>query len=246
MAKGYALTDDSGNVLDGSNNPLMPADYAGLSVDDNAVATVIPAVDSYTKVLDFTTSMPETVSSSSDLTADITIGATGDYELTMVSSAESAGANKTFEWDVFELESAVSITNITQATPAVVTASGHGLSNGDKVKIDGVAGMIEVNDRVFTVAGVSGTTFQLEDDNGGAINSGGFGVYGEGGSTYKATETGCHAHRKFGVASDVGSMSGNGIATLTASNTLELYVENVTDGTNLTHESISFKINRLG
>lgn len=58
------------------------------------------------------------------------------------------------------------ITGITQANPGVVTTSAaHGLSNGARVRIESVAGMTEVNDRVFTIAGVTATTFQLQGEN---------------------------------------------------------------------------------
>ena len=44
------------------------------------------------------------------------------------------------------------ITNITEANPGVVTSAGHGLSNGQVVRIDGVVGMTEVNNTTFKVA----------------------------------------------------------------------------------------------
>jgi hypothetical protein len=40
---------------------------------------------------------------------------------------------------------AIQITEITNADPAVVTAAAHGLSDGDKIQIKGVLGMVEVN-----------------------------------------------------------------------------------------------------
>jgi len=57
------------------------------------------------------------------------------------------------------------ITDITRANPAVVTASGHGFSNGDTVYIDDVGGMAEVNERHFTVAGAATDTFQLNGED---------------------------------------------------------------------------------
>jgi hypothetical protein len=81
------------------------------------------------------------------------------------------------------------ITNITQANPAVVTSSSHGFSNGDKIIIRNVVGMTEVNNLVFTVgmtevnnlvftvAGATTNTFQLS-----GINSTGYTAYTSGGS----------------------------------------------------------------
>lgn len=70
----------------------------------------------------------------------------------------------------------VSITNITQANPAVVTAPGHAFGNGDQIRIDNVSGMTNVNGNYYTVAGVSGNTFQLS-----GIDSTGFSAYTSGG-----------------------------------------------------------------
>lgn len=43
------------------------------------------------------------------------------------------------------------ITGITKANPAIVTATAHGLTQGQIIVIDGCAGMIEVNGRAFVV-----------------------------------------------------------------------------------------------
>lgn len=60
---------------------------------------------------------------------------------------------------------AVAITGITNASPAVVSAPGHKLSNGQSVSIQNVQGMTQVNTTPLTawkVAGVLGNTFQLQ------------------------------------------------------------------------------------
>ena len=75
---------------------------------------------------------------------------------------------------------AQSITGITKANPAVVTYSGTDTYLiGDKVKISGVLGMTEVNDREFTVGTVDtgANTFQLS-----GINSTDYTTYTSGGT----------------------------------------------------------------
>jgi hypothetical protein len=57
------------------------------------------------------------------------------------------------------------ITGITQAATAVVTAVAHGFSNGALIRIDGVVGMTQVNERTFTVANVTADTFELVGEN---------------------------------------------------------------------------------
>jgi len=78
------------------------------------------------------------------------------------------------------------ITGITRASPAVVTAVGHGFSNGDTVYIAGVSGMHQVNSRSFTVAGATGNTFQLQGVNSGSYNS-----YSSGGGATRCINSGC-------------------------------------------------------
>ena len=57
----------------------------------------------------------------------------------------------------------ITITNISQASNAVVSTSDTGtLENGDVVIIEGVSGMTEVNDTLFTVSNlVADTSFTI-------------------------------------------------------------------------------------
>ena len=80
-------------------------------------------------------------------------------------------------------EATKTISAITKANPAVVTATSHGYSNGDRVFISGVVGMTEVNNREFTVANKTTNTFELS-----GVNSSGFTTYGSGGTSGKIVE----------------------------------------------------------
>lgn len=55
----------------------------------------------------------------------------------------------------------LNITSITNASPAVVTSTAHGLSNGDIVILKAVEGMTEVNGSTYTVASATANTFAL-------------------------------------------------------------------------------------
>ena len=57
-------------------------------------------------------------------------------------------------------------TGITQANPVVVTSVAHGFSNGDAIKISGVSGTTELNNRRFTVANKTTDTFELSGEDG--------------------------------------------------------------------------------
>lgn len=77
---------------------------------------------------------------------------------------------------VFDGTTNATITGITQADPAVVTATAHGFTNGEYVTITGVVGMTELNGRAFVVQNVTANTFELQDEdstNYTAYSSGG-------------------------------------------------------------------------
>ena len=79
------------------------------------------------------------------------------------------------------------ISGATAADPVVITATGHGFSNGDKVSIRGVVGMVELNiETAYTVANKATNTFELS-----GVDGSGFTTYGSVGvATKAATETG--------------------------------------------------------
>lgn len=79
------------------------------------------------------------------------------------------------------------ITAATKASPAVITSAGHGLTSGNRVKIESVGGMTELNGNYYYVAVLSSSTFALYSDAGlGApVNSGSYGVYTSGGTWTK-------------------------------------------------------------
>ena len=80
-------------------------------------------------------------------------------------------------------ETATNITAATKANPVVVTAAGHGLSDGDRVFISGVSGMTQLNNLEFTVANKTTDTIELSGINGTS-----FDTYVSGGSVAKIVE----------------------------------------------------------
>lgn len=86
------------------------------------------------------------------------------------------------------LESAQTITNITQANPAVVTITAHPYANGDQVYISGVSGMTEVNGYHYLVANATANTFEITDLDGNNIDSTGFTAYSSGGTAERVYE----------------------------------------------------------
>lgn len=80
-------------------------------------------------------------------------------------------------------EATVNITGATQANPVVITAASHGFSNGDRVIINSVVGMTQLNNKEFTVANQTTNTFELS-----GIDGTGFDAYTSGGTVAKIVE----------------------------------------------------------
>jgi hypothetical protein len=76
---------------------------------------------------------------------------------------------------------AVTITAITRANPPVVSATGHGLVEGNVVEFNDVVGMTELNGRRFVVGDVTANTFELAD-----VDATAYGAYTSGGTVLEA------------------------------------------------------------
>jgi hypothetical protein len=75
----------------------------------------------------------------------------------------------------------IAITGVSAANPCVITAPGHGLSNGQEIYITGLVGMPELNNQVFLVSAAATNTFTLQNIFGVNVNSTGFITYISGG-----------------------------------------------------------------
>lgn len=75
------------------------------------------------------------------------------------------------------------VTGITQASPAVVTAPAHGFSTGDYVLMSGVQGMTRINDRTFQITVIDPNSFSLD-----GLNATGYAAYTSGGAAARVVE----------------------------------------------------------
>ena len=82
--------------------------------------------------------------------------------------------------DIVGGETSVAVTNATNAGPIQVTASGHGLTTGDRVRIAGVAGNTAANG-TFTVTVIDANDFTLDGSFGN-------GTYLAGGSVFELVD----------------------------------------------------------
>ena len=82
-----------------------------------------------------------------------------DWTLTVINYASTVTA------PTFAGSTVKTITGITQANPAVVTATAHGFSTGNTIRIAGVVGMVEVNSRTFRISVLTNNTFELDGED---------------------------------------------------------------------------------
>ena len=68
------------------------------------------------------------------------------------------------------LNNPITITGATRANPVVVTAAGHGFSDGDLVDIEDVLGMTELNDNRYKVIEKTTNTFELMNVEGKPVS----------------------------------------------------------------------------
>lgn len=114
------------------------------------------------------------------------------------------------------------ITGITKANPGVVTANGHGFSNGDRIKIIDVEGMTEVNGHTFLVANVTTNTFELQNTSSVNVNTSSYEDYESGGEAHKLITSvsglshleGCTVQVKADGASHTDKVVSSGAITL--------------------------------
>lgn len=77
-----------------------------------------------------------------------------------------------------------SITAITNAKPPVVTATGHGYTNGQIVALQNILGMTQMNERAVVVANQTTNTFECK-----GLDSTLYGTYVSGGDSFLVTMT---------------------------------------------------------
>jgi hypothetical protein len=76
--------------------------------------------------------------------------------------------------------SSATVSNISKANPGVVTTSlVHNFANGDKIYLKGVGGMMQVNDKAFTITVLTTTTFSI------GVDTSTYGTFTSVGTAYK-------------------------------------------------------------
>jgi len=78
----------------------------------------------------------------------------------------------------------LSITGVTKANPGVVTIAGHGLLTGDKIYIDSIVGMTELNSGFYWVKKIDANTFSLTNEIGTDLDTTSYTTWSSGGKVY--------------------------------------------------------------
>lgn len=128
------------------------------------------------------------------------------------------------------------VTEVTQADPGVVSAAGHGFSNGDLVNLHDLAGMVEANDTVYKVASVTADTFELNTVADATVDTSAFTAYTGGGhvhavldgSSFEAYVSGGNARVVVSTVSGLNHLEGEELDILANGNVVT--GKTVTDG----------------
>jgi len=86
------------------------------------------------------------------------------------------------------LETAKTVTGITQAAQGVVTSVGHGFLDGDEIYFSGIGGMTQVNGQFYIVSDKTANDFKLKTIDGAYINTTTFGAFTSNGNVARIYE----------------------------------------------------------
>ena len=124
------------------------------------------------------------VSRHSNLASVITSGGNNQVTVTMPSIPNAPNGFDHF--DLYRIDTLVAddktVTGITIASEAVITAASHGYAVGDNVTLFNVAGMTQINGRLLTITAVTTNTFTVDLDT---TNSSNYSIYTSGGVAVK-------------------------------------------------------------
>lgn len=108
------------------------------------------------------------------------------YRLTRESATSWTFATFSRTADPF-IAASKNITGATQANPCVITAVAHGYSSGQRVLIESVGGMTQLNSNSYLIVVLTANTFSLQTLAGVDVDSTGYGAYTAGGTSKRET-----------------------------------------------------------
>jgi hypothetical protein len=159
-------------------------DTSQMIVGQQVNGTGIP-ITATIQSIDSATQITMTVNATASATVAVTVSCpqNNDFDVFIMDTGSGVLALRMVQW--VAPDGAASITNVTNASPMVVTVPTHNMLTGQKVQIRNVLGATGANN-VWRVGTVTGTTIQLLNFNG--TNSAAGGVYTSGGEWQNAAK----------------------------------------------------------
>ncbi len=115
-----------------------------------------------------------------NVSAAVSVGSgTVVYDYTVTAESDESG-----EISMAGFQATKAVTGATKANPAQITVVAHGYTTGSTVRLKNLGGMVELNDRLFTITSTGANTFTL---NG--VDSTGYTTYTSGGTAERQGST---------------------------------------------------------
>ena len=169
----YVMYSEADILLDGDEGRQIINEATG----ETGRASITDVINGATATIDIVEDFTDTtIIGAGDTKLDLS----PVVDLEFDSTQAGAVANIRSEYTSGSLGPRLDITNVTKASTGVVTSNGHGLSDGDKVQIQDIQGMSQINNKEFTVDGTTANTFQLKGEN-----TSGYTTYSSGGIVRK-------------------------------------------------------------
>lgn len=249
----YSKNNNGLYFQDGAGNEhlIHQEGFSSMWYNGKVVTQALTNEDEFTKFANFQNIGLEDDSSAAvastgtdDITLSATIGA-GRWNVVYHMSVTISGGvgDDLLNTIGIELATPLVITGVTNATPAVVTIVGHGLVNGDMIRIDGVVGSTGVNIDAL-VSGRTADTFEVEDLDGLDVAAGG--AYVSDGTVTHCFEGEAATYRNVSNAT-LGVIAGAAKLDLANSDKIAFYTANLDNAAKtLQARSLRMGVERLG
>ncbi len=175
-ANGFLLKDQTDYQVSSTQGKFQPLDSTGAEVGTIGFANSMPTYQMYKQSAVASRISNRIIQKPKAGTYIINKNGT---PLTAGSAAGNYALDTTTGIITLVADVTKTITGITKANPGSVTCVGHGFTTGNKIYISGVAGMVEVNNTVFTITSTGADTFTL------GVNTTAYTTYTSGGTAKK-------------------------------------------------------------
>ena len=217
----FAITDDQNQALSATKIKatvdddfayvIATIDFANVGVNAPGAGTLGAAVsDTYLAVNKLDSASATRIVQQSNDATNQTVLVPGDVGYT--GGMIFAYAGRTQQVINYGPITSGAITNVTSASPVVITSANHNLSNGDQVEFDSIGGTSIINGNSYYVSNVTTNTFALYTDSGltSALDGTLYPAYTSGGR-WVTTDSVWYIQTVFVAGTDVTGVSSTGL-----------------------------------